>query len=547
MTKSHSRKIRFGDCLGIRPGTPGRPGTFSKNEKMSLHPQALFRHGVASGDPLSTAVVIWSRVTPPQQSPLAVRWEVAIDPEMLDVVARGTEIADESSDYTIKVDVPELRPFTDYYYRFETLSMRSRIGHTKTLPEGATEHVRIGVCSCAKYTSGYFSAYARMAERADLDFVVHLGDYIYEVGTYDGKALGPTIGRVMDPPHECTTLGDYRRRYAHYRLDPDLQLLHARHPMVATVDDHEICFDSWRGGSSRHEPDRDGRWQDRKDAALRAWREWLPMRAHTSDPGRIYRNFALGDLADLIVLDSRTLRDRQSDDVRLAVGAGHSILGRNQLTWLRDRLEGSTATWRLIANSVMIGQMYTRSLTHDAAERLAELNLLSPEGGPDPDQWDGYAAERAELFAWLENQGMKDVVFLSGDVHTSWAINLSRDPTDPRATPVGVEFVTPSLTSENYDDLLSASTGASVDRVERNLVRENPHVRWTDLDGHGYIVLDIGPHVVEADWYVVADVRSPSPREHFESGWRVVRGEGRLRPVHGPFSTRSQTLRPSQI
>lgn len=501
---------------------------------MSLHPQALFRHGVASGDPLPAAVVIWTRVTPPQGIPVEVKWAVATDAEMGDVVACGRETAEESSDFTIKVDVDGLRPSTDYYYCFEAFGSRSRVGHTKTLPSATTERVRIGVCCCAKYTSGYFNAYARMAERADLDFVVHLGDYIYEVGTIDGRAPGPMIGRVMDPPHECTSLRDYRRRYAHYRRDHDLQLFHARHALIATLDDHEISFDAWRGGSSRHDPDDVGPWNERKTAAIRAWREWLPVRASAVYPDRIYRAFPVGDLADLIVLDSRTMRDRQSGDLRVAASPKHSILGSDQLRWLQYQLGGSRAVWRLIANSTMIGQMYARSLSPGVAAQLSALNLLSSRGGPDPDAWDGYAGERARLFSWMKAHGIRDTVFLSGDVHTAWALNLTSDPADPRAVPLGVEFVTPSLTSENYDERVASSTGMAVAGVEQAVVSENPHVRWADLDGHGYVVLDVTRDSVQADWYVVAGVRHPSPHEHFEAGWRVARGEDRLRPAHGP-------------
>jgi len=523
------------DRLAVIRSKHARQGLSEQTTKMSLRSQALFRHGVASGDPLSTAVIIWSRVTPPQRGALAVKWEVSTEPDLVEIVACGTAMAEESSDYTIKVDVTGLHPYTDYYYRFETLSTKSRIGHTKTLPAGdPTRHVRIGVCSCAKYTSGYFNAYARMAERADLDFVVHLGDYIYEVGTDDGKAPGPRIGRVMDPPHECRTLSDYRRRYAHYRLDPDLQQLHAHHALIATVDDHEICFDSWRGGSPRHRANGPGEWEERQAAALRAWREWLPVRVQASHPERIYRAFSVGDLADLIVLDGRTMRDRQSRDPMLTADATHSLLGPEQMDWVRDQLNASAANWRLFANSVMIGQMYSRSLSQRVAERLAELNLLSAAGAPDPDQWDGYSGEREALFVFLEHNGVPDNVFLSGDVHTAWAINLSRDPMDREAPPVGIEVVTASVTSENYDDRAASSAGSPIADVERFLVRENPHVRWTDLDGHGYIVLDVTPEVVQADWYVVPEIGRRSPREYFESGWRVMRGESRLRPAHGP-------------
>jgi alkaline phosphatase D len=495
-----------------------------------------FQHGVASGDPRTNRVIIWTRVTTATEDPTPVDWMMALDSGMADVVARGSEIADRRSDNTIKVEVTGLRPSTTYYYAFEIGGIRSPVGRAKTLPASDCEHLRFAVCCCAKYTAGYFNAYARIADRHELDFVVHLGDYIYEYPTHDGKAIGPAIGREMDPPHECRTLDDYRRRYALHRRDPDVQRLHATHSLIATLDDHEFCNDTWRDGAKYHDPAVDGPWQERKAAALQAWREWLPVTPGVVDSGRIYRSFALGGLGDLILLDGRTHRDEQVRDERLA-DEDRTVLGKEQFQWFLRELRGSTARWRFVGNSVMIGQVFTGFLPDDIGEPLSEVGILTHrDHGPDPDQWDGYPAERDRLFAFIENHPVHNTVFLSGDVHTSWAVDLKRDPFNDKEQALAVEFVSTSITSENLDEEMgSAPRTTSVD-VERQVVDDNPHVRWTELDSHGYVLVDVTPARVQADWYFVDTLRHRCTGEARGAGWLVRHDEHRLREAEEAIS-----------
>jgi alkaline phosphatase D len=194
-------------------------------------------------------------------------------------VARGTATAHADKDHTVHVDAARLEPGATYHYRFETAAGVSPIGRTKTLPEDC-ERVRFAICSCAKYNAGFFNAYASIAEHEQLDFLLHLGDYIYEASNMPPKSQTPgaDIGRPFDPLAECRTLADYRRRYAQYRRDRDVQQLHLRLPMIATLDDHELADGAWAGGASEHHPGEHGPWEERRDAALRARWEWLPAR-----------------------------------------------------------------------------------------------------------------------------------------------------------------------------------------------------------------------------------------------------------------------------
>ncbi len=489
-----------------------------------------FRHGVASGDPLPDGVLLWTRVTPdPEDGPVDVAWRVARDHELSDVVAEGTTTTDASTDYTVRVDPRGLEPSTRYHYAFEALGARSPVGRTQTAPEGACDHLRIAVVSCAKYTAGYFNVYARLAEREDLDFVLHVGDYIYEYGNDDPKSPGPRIGRSVDPPHEARTLADYRARYAHYRLDPDLQLVHEAHPFVLTLDDHELADDAWRGGAEKHDPETEGDWVDRRRDALRAWREWLPVRLPPPpDEERIYRALRFGDLADLLMLDGRTKRDPQTQG-RDMDAPGRSVLGREEHEWLLHELDASRATWRLIGNDVMIGQVFTEFLPEELGHPLSEVGILTKrELGPEPDQWDGYTAERDALFRFLAERRIRNVVFLSGDVHTAWAVELKRRPYDEDEVPVAVELVTASITTENLDDELGAEPATRSLDVERRVIEENPHVRWTNLDAHGYLLVDVTPERVRGEWRFVPETRRRVEGERRAAVFEVRSGEPRL-------------------
>jgi alkaline phosphatase D len=264
-------------------------------------------HGVASGDPLRDRVVIWTRVTCESPEPVEAAWMVARDPQLRDVVASGRTVAELDADFSVHVDVENLEADHHAFYAFESLGDRTPTARTRTLPVDS-EHFRFAMVSCAKFNAGFFNVYARIADRKDLNFLLHLGDYIYEASQTPPpcQTPGADIGRAFEPRHECVSLQDYRRRYAHYRGDADLQRLHRTHPFLATVDDHEFADGAWRDGATEHREERDGSWRDRRAAAFRAPREWMPYRLpDPSDPQRVFRTISLGKLADLCLIDTR--------------------------------------------------------------------------------------------------------------------------------------------------------------------------------------------------------------------------------------------------
>src|SRR5262245_974712 len=319
-------------------------------------PRKIFRQGVASGDPLSTSIILWTRVTAPAQSTPEGVWEVAADRAFRRVVMRGTTATGWERDFTVKIDATGLKPSTPYYYRFAALGERSPIGRTKTMPASDAAHLRLAVASCSNFPFGYFNAYAGIARRADLDAVLHLGDYIYEYanGVYGD---GTKIGRISDPNREAISILDYRMRHAQYKSDPDLQEAHRQHPWIVTWDDHEVANNTWRDGAENHQPDRgEGGFASRRDAAVQAYFEWMPIREDraTRRP-RIYRTFPIGGLADLIMLDTRVIeRDEQAvrrDAVAIVDDPSRTLLGRAQEQWLYDELRESKRTgtrWQLL-------------------------------------------------------------------------------------------------------------------------------------------------------------------------------------------------------
>lgn len=282
-------------------------------------PDVAFEHGVASGDPLQNAVILWTHVTPLDDDDLSatipVRWVVAGDGALENIVAEGETSASIESNFTVKVDAQGLAPGQSYYYGFSVGDQTSPIGRTKTLPAANTARVKLAVVSCSNYPAGYFNVYRAVAQRDDIDTVVHLGDYFYEYGADGfGSEAGKALGRISDPAHEIVSLDDYRTRHAQYRSDPDLQALTARHPMIAVWDDHESANNSYSQGAQNHD-ESEGDWEVRKAAAVRAYHEWLPIRAPDPErPERTYRSFQYGDLATLIMLDTRLIgRDKQID------------------------------------------------------------------------------------------------------------------------------------------------------------------------------------------------------------------------------------------
>src|SRR4051794_32218834 len=258
--------------------------------------QGVFQHGVASGDPLADAVVIWTRVTTAAPE-VAVRWTLARDPELADAVAAGETAASAEDDHTVHVDVGGLDPATAYHYGFEAEGERSPVARTRTLPGHDVTRTRFATCSCAKFNAGFFNAYARIAERGDLDFLLHLGDYIYEAANKPakGQTPGADIGRPFEPDGECRTLGEYRTRYAQYRRDPDVQALHLSLPLICALDAHELADGAWAGGADAHDEALHGPWAERRAAAMQARWEWLAARPPApADPSRVFRRVDAG-------------------------------------------------------------------------------------------------------------------------------------------------------------------------------------------------------------------------------------------------------------
>jgi alkaline phosphatase D len=417
-----------------------------------------------------------------------------------------------------------LKPGETYFYGFEADGESSPVGRTRTLRQ-QPESLRFATCSCAKFNAGYFNAYRRIAERDDLDFLLHLGDYIYEAGNVPakGQTPGAEIGRPFEPDGECRTLEDYRTRYAQYHGDADVQALHRSLPIIPMLDDHELADGAWAEGSDAHDPGQHGPWSERREAALRARREWLPIREpDADDPSRVFRKVAIGELADLFLVDIRSRRDQPAPAPQMSE-PGRSMLGDAQRDWLASELDASTADWRLLATPSVMLRSWVDDPDELVATALVKLKLIDEDGeGPDEDQWDGYPVERRALlehFAALE-----DVIVLSADIHVSVASELSLD-----GEPVGVEVTSPSLTSQNLDEKLGVEPRC--DRIiasERALVEALDGVRWCELAGHGYVVCDVDSSRLRAEWWLVDGVLEPLAGESRAAAFEVRRGSSVL-------------------
>ncbi|MGO4462822.1 alkaline phosphatase [Streptomyces sp. M-16] len=503
-----------------------------------------FLHGVASGDPLPDGILLWTRVTPTAESvpgsglgpDTAVGWEVAEDKAFSRIVASGSVTARAATDHTVKADVRGLRPQTPYWYRFTAGDTLSPAGRTLTAPaaDTRTPGVRFGVVSCANWESGYFSAYRHLAARTDLHAILHLGDYIYEYAT--GAYPEPKyVVRAHEPRNEILSLADYRTRHGKYKTDADLQALHAAHPIVAIWDDHEFANDSWSGGAENHTPATEGDWAARAAAAKQAYFEWMPVRP--SIAGTVYRRLRFGTLADLHLLDLRSFRSQQTK-----VGSGsvddpeRTITGRAQLDWLKAGLASSNATWQLVGTSVMISPVAFGALPAHLLKPLTKL-LGLPEGGIaiNVDQWDGYTDDRKELLGHLKDRNIKNTVFLTGDIHMAWANELPVEKaTYPGSGTAATEFVVTSVTSDNLDDMLHVLPDTLSLVAESAIKAANWHVKWLDMDAHGYGVLDVTAERSQMDYYVVSDKRRQDATSSWERSYRTLNGTQKVERADRP-------------
>ncbi|MEK2023533.1 alkaline phosphatase D family protein [Vibrio parahaemolyticus] len=500
-----------------------------------------FEHGVASGDPTQTQVIIWTRVTT-AASYVDVSWQVASDIEFLNVVQSGVFTTDTGRDFTVKVDVQNLNANSQYYYRFMVGEMRSEVGQTQTLPEDGVEKASMAVVSCANYPAGYFHVYREILnqhEQSPFDVVLHLGDYIYEYGT-GGYASedAAALGREPSKGTECITLDDYRKRYAQYRQDADLQALHAKLPMIAVWDDHELANDTWKNGAENHQDD-EGSFIDRRAAAAAAWTEWLPVRENTFSNMLIYRQFSFGNLVNLMMLDTRLVgRDKPLDYFSLsaptmeAIGglvaqsrnADRELLGTEQLAWLMKEFNTHDAKWNVLGQQVLMSRMELPSSVMTAmfqlftsteekkTEALLAVNtaitgyLADPSADPislpyNLDAWDGYYVEREKVYQ-LVKASSGNFVCLAGDTHNAWASELK----DVSNNPIGVEFATSSVSSPGLEEYLALDPVA-IAQMEYTLPHLVSELKWADIKQRGFMRVTFTADAAQSTWYLVSTIK----------------------------------------
>ncbi|EHR6736796.1 alkaline phosphatase D family protein [Vibrio parahaemolyticus] len=500
-----------------------------------------FVHGVASGDPTQTQVIIWTRVTT-AASYVDVSWQVASDMEFSNVAQSGVFTTDTGRDFTVKVDVQNLNANSQYYYRFMVGEMMSEVGQTQTLPEDSVEKASMAVVSCANYPAGYFHVYREILnqhEQSPFDVVLHLGDYIYEYGA-GGYASedAAALGREPSKGTECITLDDYRKRYAQYRQDADLQALHAKLPMIAVWDDHELANDTWKNGAENHQDD-EGSFIDRRAAAAAAWTEWLPVRENTFSNMLIYRQFSFGNLVNLMMLDTRLVgRDKPLDYFSLsaptmeAIGglvaqsrsADRELLGTEQLAWLMNEFNTHDAKWNVLGQQVLMSRMELPSSVMTAmfqlftsteekkTEALLAVNtaitgyLADPSADPislpyNLDAWDGYYVEREKVYQ-LAKASSGNFVCLAGDTHNAWASELK----DVSNNPIGVEFATSSVSSPGLEEYLALDPVA-IAQMEYTLPHLVSELQWADIKQRGFMRVTFTADAAQSTWYLVSTIK----------------------------------------
>ena len=516
--------------------------------------QVQFLHGVASGDPLQTQVIIWTRVTPSDSSArLEVLWEVAKDADFKHITTTGKVLTTAAQDFTVKVDVTGLAAGQVYFYRFKSASTYSTTGQTKTLAT-QVQSVQFAVCSCSNYPAGYFHVYKEIAKQ-DVDVVIHLGDYIYEYGM-GGYATEEAVemGRALadDNSLEIIRLDDYRKRYALYRLDADLQAAHQRHPFIVIWDDHELANDTWEKGAENHQSDTEGDFLERKLAALAAYFEWMPIRPIDDQHIKIYRQFDFGTLVQLTMLDTRIIaRNVQLDYANYMTATGldiakfqadlinpaRTLMGVEQRNWLLQKLQQSTATWNVLGQQILMSKMFVPAellmslaeitagnpspetlskITTQITELLkikARMDAGDPTVSPEEkarlavtapynlDAWDGYFAEREILYGTLA-QLKKKVVVLAGDTHNAWASDLSSKD----GVLVGVELATSSVSSPGLEKYLSIPMQQlqAFEFAFTSLIEE---LNYCNLNQRGYLKVRFTAEQVQADWIFVDSIK----------------------------------------
>lgn len=449
-----------------------------------------FLHGIASGDPMQDRVIIWTRISNTDPLQLFVDWEMAEDPAFTKGLRKGLYTISADHDHTVKIDVKGLKAGQVYYYRFRYKGIYSITGTTKTLPTALNgESFAIAVVACNNWEDGYFNSYRFLAKKREVDVVLHLGDYIYEYKS--GEYGNPAVNRTNQPLHEILSLQDYRQRYAHYRTDADLQSLHAQKPFILVWDDHEFANDAYVDGAQNNQSG-EADWTVRKQAAMQAYFEWLPVRAASAKEMR--RKVSIGEDIELLLMDQRlTGRTAQkTKDDPAFFDTTRSMLGQEQLSWLLQEIAGSKASWQLIGNQVM----------------FTGYNVK--EGRKQPkyaDWWLGYPAERQQIINAITARQERNTIFLTGDHHQSFVLGLQSE-----GIPYAWELLTPSITSKNLDRL----TPQEITDTETMLCDPsiNPHLLFADVKSHGYYITTMNNTQLRTDYYFVDTILHKDAKEY---------------------------------
>ena len=507
------------------PSPAPTPSPSPSPNPVTVVPQtASFAHGVASGDPQTDRVILWTRITPDEGTQLAdatvtVEWVISKAADLSEPVAQGQFLTSPFRDYTVKPDVTGLDSYTTYYYQFSVMQadgsvVRSPLGRTKTAPKaGEADRLRFVSASCQNMTFGYFNSHAAIAQKADLDAMIFLGDYIYETG-----GSSQIAGRSADPAHEIISLADYRQRHAQYKRDADLQAAHRQLPWICIWDDHETTNNSYRTGADNHTEGAEGCWEERMAWAIRAYFEWMPIRDNPDmsfdgptaaacpdaplagylpeGHGKIQRIFQYGDLLDLIMLDTR-LAARALQNRTTTVTPEQTILGDAQREFLLDALSHSTATWKFVGQQMTFAPIKIVPLPEDMGGTF--LN---------EDAWDGYRFDRNAVMQHIRDQAIDNVVVLSGDTHVVTAFDLPIEPSDPsQYNPVTGEG---SLAVE-----FSCNGVANVGIIGEFFMANNPHLKYSNLALQGYLLLDVTAERVQGEYYFTGAPQLRSATETF--------------------------------
>ncbi|MBA3303707.1 MAG: alkaline phosphatase D family protein, partial [Acidimicrobiia bacterium] len=452
---------------------------------------------------------LWTRLAPEPTSgggmpdaDVPVRWELARDEGLREVVAEGVATATTAHGHSVHVDVDGLDPVTTYWYRFTVGDFESPVGRTRTLPApgDSTERLAFAFASCQNRQDGYWTAYPHLVEE-DLDFVLFLGDYIYE--------SGPNPAKLRPHPPQAQDLAGYRDRYGLYKGDPGLQAAHAAYPWLVIWDDHEV--DNDYAGDVPEEPDE--AFLERRAVAYQVWWEHNAVRLDPPDGAElvIHRSFEVGDLARIFLLDGRQYRSDQpcEADIGPVCEAGddpaRTLLGDEQESWLFEGLDRSDARWNVLAQPVVMSKV---------AIPLGETTLFNL------DQWDGYVPARTRLLDHLGQGQATNPIVLSGDIHVSGVGDLMADFDDPGSEVVGAEFVVTSISSlfePAFIDIFEAALAA------------NPHVKYGEARSRGYVRCEVTPESWRADFRYVDGIDTETSPIRTASSWVVEDGRPGVR------------------